>query len=156
MQSLLTGNISRDDCDGSLCTFCQMEAERKSFVLSGVCLESAVDAMFVMESPTNFLGYIHTSLIFSLDKERWEIVNTTNPSQVLAFMEEDPKEEFPIGVHQWQFLDTNCTDPGLQTRSLHLHLAVQQPGHFCCDDGLCVDSQAGLCVKLIWMKPARN
>ena len=26
-------------------------------------------------------------------------------------------------------------------RTLNFHLAVEQPGHFCCDDGSCIDSE---------------
>lgn len=32
-------------------------------------------------------------------------------------------------------------DPGRDTRSLNLHLAVSQPGSFCCDDGTCIPSE---------------
>ena len=79
--------------------------------------------------------------------------------KVLAFMEtKDTTTDFPIGVNGWHFLDSDCVDPGQQVsyctvlyctvlyctgqqvRSLNLHLEVEQPGHFCCEDGTCVDS----------------
>ena len=101
-----------------------------------------MDSVFVTTSPSEFLGYIQTSMMYSVNSSRWEIVNTTNTSQVLAFMKEkDFQTDFPIGVNGWYFLDTDCTDPGEEFRSLNLHLEVEQPGDFCCDDGTCVDSQ---------------
>ena len=52
---------------------------------------------------------------------------------------------FPLGRQPWHFLDVNCSDPGpnglAATRTLNFHLEVEQPGHFCCDDGACVDSE---------------
>ena len=142
IQNWSTGKIFTYNCDRAYCPRCELELTKKNFVLTGVCLESSVDSVFVMTSPSEFLGYIQTSMMYSVNSSRWEIVNTTNTSQVLAFMKEkDKNKDFPIGVNGWYFLDTNCTDPGEEFRSLNLHLEVEQPGDFCCDDGTCVDSQ---------------
>ena len=141
IQDLQTGKLENSNCKRPLCPVCEMTTARKNFILSGVCMESSVDVMFVMERLKEFLGYIQSTMRFSQVSSRWEIVNTTNTSHVLAFMGSTNTAEFPIGVNHWYFLDTNCTDPGQQVRSLNLHLEVEQPGHFCCDDGTCVPSQ---------------
>ena len=52
--------------------------------LEGVCRESPVDSFYVMSNSEEFLGYTHTSIAYSEDSSRWEIVNTTNISQVRA------------------------------------------------------------------------
>ena len=142
IQDLSTGNIQDSECHYHVCPICEMTTERKNFILQGVCLESSVDSMFLMESPTEFLGYIQTTLRYSRDMSRWEIVNTTNTTEVLAFMRENDKaSDFPIGVNSWYFIESNCTAPGEEFRYLNFHLDVKQPGHFCCDDGTCIDSQ---------------
>ena len=85
-----------------------------SFTLHGVCLESQVDKYYVLLDSNELLG--------------------------LAFLEETD-EYFPSGTHKWYFVDTACTDPGQDWRSLNLHLDVEKPGKFCCDDGACIKSE---------------
>ena len=50
------------------------------------------------------------------------------------------ERDFPIGNHSWKFTE-NCTDPGLEVRTLNLHANVEQPGNFCCGDGSCIQSK---------------
>ena len=38
----------------------------------------------------------------------------------------------------WKFLDDKCKDEN--GTLLNLHLDVPQPGHFCCNDGECINS----------------
>ena len=137
-----TDLASNDLCAGRTCPVCEVSPPPQNFVLRGVCLTSNVDSLFVMKSSTEFLGYIQTRMVYSTKTDRWEIVEMTNTSDVLAFMEKEEEEgSFPLGLHPWYFLVSNCTDPGLQSRSLSLHLEVEQPGQFCCDDGTCILSQ---------------
>ena len=52
-------------------------------------------------------------MTFSNAQNRWEIVDTLNVSNVLAFMNETMNEgPIPVGTHPWYFLDTDCTDKG--------------------------------------------
>ena len=101
-----------------------------------------MDKYFVMRNSQEFLGLIQTRMIFSSQRKRWEIVNSVDSSKILAYMEA-PAEGgiFPLGRQAWNILDVPCTDPALPTRTLNFHLDVEQPGHFCCDDGACVDSE---------------
>ena len=131
----------------------QMGNARKLF-LEGVCSHSRVDRDFVMKSQTEFLGYILTSMVYSVNNsrweysmysmysvysvynDRWEIVNSTNTSQVFAFMQDS---DFPLGVNKWKFTEAaNCSDPGEDFRSLSLHLNVTMPGRLTTP---CRDSQ---------------
>ena len=124
-----SGKIRNGYCSWSaklswhICPVCQLGREKRTFVLEGVCVESLVDAMFVMVGPTEFLGYITSRIIYSEERKRWEILNS---GQVLAFMKtRDSERDFPLGVNLWTFLDTSCTDPGLEERSLSLHLDLE-------------------------------
>ena len=123
-----------------ICPVCQLGREKRNFVLEGVCVESSVDAMFVMIGPTEFLGYISSRMTYSVERDRWEILNSSDTAQVLAFMKgRDSRRDFPIGVNRWTFLDTTCTDPGLKERSLSLHQDLQD--QFWCGDGTWTPSQ---------------
>ena len=124
-------------CSDRTCPICQVRPT--DFTLRGVCLDSTVDKFYFTERFDYFLGYTSSRLVFSEDNSRWEIVNNTNTSQLLAFMESGVR--FPLGLHQWYFLASNCTDPGTENRSLNFHLNVQQPGSFCCQDGHCIPSR---------------
>ena len=86
VQDVYTSKILNYPClynpeqDKAACPIC--EVQRRNFILAGVCLSSAVDTVFVMESPTVFLGYIQTTMMYNVDSARWEIVNTTHTRQV--------------------------------------------------------------------------
>ena len=48
----------------------------------------------------------------------------------------------PVGKNLWTIPADDCSDPGQpQHRPLNLHLAVEQPGQFCCEDGACIPSE---------------
>ena len=128
------------DCSVTYCPICQI-TEMKTFQLRGVCLESPVDKYFAMVNTTYFLGYTHSSLIFSNVSQRWEIVKNANQTSVLAYMQSEKENNFPLGLNSWYFEAETCHDDGSQKRSLNLHLDVDQPGYFCCDDGTCIDSE---------------
>lgn len=124
-----------------LCTTCQLDmANLNSFQLAGVCEKSLVDSFYIWDRSLSQLnGYISSVLRFSPEKERWEVTASGDTLTVLAFMNET--KDFPLGVRPWTFLDSDCTDPGLTTRTLNFHLDLEQPGHFCCNDGTCIDSE---------------
>ena len=89
----------------------------------------------LIRSQHELLGYIQTRMIYIKSGQTWEIVDT-NSNKTLAFTNET--SSFPVGVHRWFFLDGDCTDPDVPWRKLNLHMAVNQPGHFCCDNGACI------------------
>ena len=137
----MEGSKFKDEqCNAVTCPICEFREFPVSFMLRGVCLESQVDKYFVLLDSDQLLGLLHTKMIFSQLNQRWEIVKRLDEREVLAYLEETD-EYFPSGTHKWYFVDTACTDPGKEWRSLNLHLDVEKPGMFCCDDGACVDSE---------------
>ena len=91
---LTDGKVYNADCMTKVCPVCQL-ASLKRFQLRGGCLDSAVDQYFVMRSNKEFLGLIQTSLVFSSEQNRWEVVNRSEPTTILAYMavEVEEKEE---------------------------------------------------------------
>ena len=140
-------NVSgRDFLDGFCselsCPVCEISSAGHNFILRGVCLESPVDTYFVMKTSSEFLGYIQSRMFYSETNARWEIVNVRDSTDLFAYMiHNNDRREFPIGKHFWHFTTGNCSDPASNRRSLNFHREVEQPGHFCCDDGTCIDSQ---------------
>ena len=49
--------------------------------------------------------------------------------------------ELPVGEHSWYFDRNHCQDREEQYRTLNLHINVDEPGNFCCSDGICVSSE---------------
>ena len=70
-----------------------------------------------MRTNQEFLGLGQTSIVLSSEEKRWEIVNRTDPTTILAYMkgEESEVPGFPLGRQAWHFLDVNCTDSALTT-----------------------------------------
>lgn len=79
-----------------------------------------------------------SSLVWSPIQQRWEILDLRT-DQVIAT--KAGSEEYPLGVHQWQFENKSCHDLYEPLKTIKLHLAVEEPGKFCCSDGLCIPSE---------------
>ena len=73
-----------------------------------------------------------TKIIFSSGSKKWEIVDRYNEKKIFAFT----KASNPLGKHKWNFQDESCGEI-----YLNLHREVDKPGHFCCEDGSCIDSE---------------
>ena len=97
-------------------------------------------------------GIISSKMRRSFQKNQWEILDMED--RTLAHT--NGSYEFPVGTHKWYFAEGTCTDPGQPWRTLNFHEALPQPGpgqtfggfpyfllpsgHFCCDDGICIES----------------
>ena len=121
-------------CDWALCPICKFTERHLRFHLAGVCKESPVDRYYLTTENFNLLGFLHTNILWSGRDNRWEIIDGET-NNTLAFSNQSTT--FPLGLNPWYFTE-NCTDPGRAWRSLNLHLDVEQPGMFCCDDGACI------------------
>ena len=139
-----TGRFYDYLCTEPACPVCQMNSPPVRLMLRGLCSHISADRFYYLAaSQSEFLGHLITKLTFSASRERWELLEMWGDQVTLAFMlDTGGSSNFPLGLHTWQFLHTNCSDRGsnLGQRSLSLHLDVEQPGHFCCDDGTCIDS----------------
>ena len=122
-------------CSTTYCSICEVMTGGETYELTGACEESNVDRFYVLKSSELLSGMTGRNLVFSQADRRWEIVD--RDGQLMAFV---VKAQLPLGLHPWHFLDTICTDQGKSVRSLNLHLNVERPGHFCCNDGTCIDS----------------
>ena len=67
-------------------------------------------------------------MIFSEKLSRWEIVNISDNNNVVAHMIRPEGINYPIGLNQWMFLDSNCKDPEKVSRSLLFILKWSNPG----------------------------
>ena len=107
------------------------------FTLDGVCKESVVDSHYILQPSGFFLGLTNTKIYHNTSTKLWQIWNSKDNS-LAAFINQTTA--FPLGLNKWHFLDMNCTDFEQPWRQLNLHLKVQRPGKFCCDDGACIES----------------
>ena len=133
-----TGDLVDHVCSREFCPLCRME-DLVEFQLLGSCL-NLVDTLYLMLNSSYLLGYINTALRRDTASSQWQIVNTFNNS-LIAVMEMEGEDRFPLGTNRWYFQQTNCTDIGPHNwRTVSLHRRVERPGMFCCDDGTCLDS----------------
>ena len=130
-------DIHCNDYD-SMCPICELPA-MNAYQLQGVCEQSSVDQFYVLQSAKSFLGFIQTKLVWASADKRWEIVDLIT-SKKLAY--NNDSVGVPLGTHPWYFNDmSNCNDNGKSYKSLNFHVAVEQPGEYCCQDGGCIDSE---------------
>ena len=112
--------------------------EQTKFQLRGGCQQNEVDTFFVLQQGRELLGYRQSKMFWSGEDRRWNIANLVD-NKNMAYTNDT--SAFPIGTRRWYFINGSCNDPGQLWRKMNLHLAVQQPGYFCCEDGLCIDSE---------------
>ena len=128
-----TNNGGRRACARRYCPVCRV-SERTKLQLAGVCSHSKIDRFYLLKSPSELLGMTFTKTIFSSRSQRWEIVDRYDEGKIFAFSNQSAV--IPLGKHRWYFQDESCED-----LDLNLHREVEKPGHFCCDDGSCIDSE---------------
>ena len=107
----------------------------KTFRLTGLCpvAQARMDIFYLMKNSFEFLGYLGlSSITFSPSDLSWAITSLDQGNTLAV----KPGLDLPIGNQTWTFTVENC-----QRDVLKLQLDVEQPGHFCCDDGLCVASE---------------
>ena len=98
-----------------------------------------MDTIYKFINSTFLLGYKTTKMQFVEQRQRWEIINIRF-EKTLAFFNET--KVLPIGKQKWFFDESiGCSEKDKTFRFLNLHLKVEQPGHFCCNDGRCIDSK---------------
>ena len=88
------------------------------------------------ESDVAFVGLIGSEMKYSTG--RWEILDSFT-NEILAYM--NGISQIPLGKNQWHFPLSNCSDKGKDYRTLIFHKYVEQPGHYCCNDGTCLTSK---------------
>ena len=92
-----------------------------------------MDVFYLMKSSFEFFGYLGlSSITFSVMENSWKIRRSEGGEELA----ERQGMDLPLGRNTWNFSLQNC-----EGNILKLHLDVDQPGNFCCDDGLCIDSQ---------------
>ena len=132
-----TGESNDQACDLQFCPICRVPA-KTALNLQGFCKNSSIDRFFVLESNQELLGFMQNKMVWAEETSRWEIVNVFT-SQTEAFL--NASRDFPLGTHPWHLADgSKCSDPGQEWRSLNLHIKVEQPGQFCCNNGNCYSS----------------
>ena len=94
-----------------------------------------MDSFFTYVNATFLLGYLSSKMVYNRDYNKWEIISTRTGSILAEIM---GNGTIPIGLQRWKFLDDKCKDEN--GTLLNLHLDVPQPGHFCCNDGECINS----------------
>ena len=87
------------------------------------------------ESSVKFVGLIGSEMKYV--NGRWEIRDSFT-NEVFAYM--NGTSQIPFGMNPWHFPLSNCSDEGKNYRTLIFHKYVEQPGHYCCNDGTCFTS----------------
>ena len=99
-----------------------------------------MDTFYQLTSSDQLTGLVWTNIVFSRPGQVWEISEKTTNKIRATF---NHSLGLPLGRNRWLFEGSSCSDPGASAdyRTLNLHLDVEQPGHFCCDDGTCFNSE---------------
>ena len=128
-----SGQMADKHCTREKCPICQVKVGAM-LQMSGVCSQSKIDRFYVLRSESELLGVTSTRMILSSNSNRWEIVDRNDKAKIFAFTNQSGL--IPLGKHRWYFQEESCGD-----LDLNLHREVEKPGHFCCEDGSCIESE---------------
>ena len=136
------GQLNDGPCYPIRCPIINM-TETPQFQLRGACDEVDIDIFYTLVLnktllTKELLGFKHTKISWSSEDMKWTIVNLFDYS-IVAFT--NYTSDYPFGTHPWFFTSRACRDPGKVSRELSLQQKSEQPGQFCCDDGICIDSE---------------
>ena len=77
-------------------------------------------------------------MVYDSLEQKWKIMMNKS---ILAFTKQTTSE-LPLGLTEWKVVGNGNGNGSYLTEMLfNFHLAKTQPGNFCCDDGLCIDSE---------------
>ena len=146
---------SFDFCDSSLCTSCSF-TDQTILRARGICEDSNFDRNFIVH------GYFNDKMFFSgeyLSTIRWSIIkdNTDNQkgfwllevngrNNTFAKMDMVSEFDYPIGVHTWKAIGSNCkTD---ENGRIELLFTACDHDMFTCGDGSCVPMEKRCDLKI--------
>ena len=123
------GKFEAIRCSDSALAICRLEGPVR-FQLRGGC--PGIDSQYTMVNSSHMIGNMET--VITRMSDSWAILD--RDSQVVS---SSPNLDFPLGKLGW---NGSCEDrEGSGSRTMLLHLYAEQPGHFCCDNGFCMDSK---------------
>ena len=122
------GKFKRDQCNTKTCPVCYFKDWPSVLKLRGVCKSAKADSFYYLMNHTNILGTSRSKI--SWTNQRWEMTN--KGGEVIAISDH---VGVPIGTNTWSVF--GCSPEEV---SLNLQTGVEEPGHFCCDNGACIDS----------------
>ena len=120
------GRFKRDHCQTKTCPVCLIKDWPSVMKIRGLCDKLNVDTFYYLINDTHLLGHSRSKIEFHNGK--WKIVDRKGSTK--GWIESD---SLPLGLKEW---NVECDQ-----KLLNLQEAVDQPGHFCCDDGACVKSE---------------
>ena len=106
-------------------------------IFSGVDRDIKIDIYYTWISKYEYLGFINSKMKFNKTSGHWQIFD--KDYHLMAETIDKINGIPPLGVQLWNILKENVT----VEKEFNFHLEVEQPGNFCCDDGLCIDSELG-------------
>ena len=130
-------------CSNIYCPICNITSHQ-TFHLENI-LGSNVDNYYVMLN-TSFLLGLKKSKMMKTKEGQWQIKNENTTVAKLTNKNKEYNPYFPIGSHDWIFLEQGCTSTLCSTNlTSNFHIAVERPGNFCCSDGSCFKTEDVVC-----------
>ena len=106
---MTAGLLLKDNCKFELCPVCMFPDFPVDLQLRGVCLDSPVDKFYVLLNSRELLGHGGSVLSWDEGERSWRIIKN---SQILARTRSDGSRSLPLGINQWDFINSDCSDPG--------------------------------------------
>ena len=116
------------NCNVVYCPVCKV-MELTTFELSGVEIGSRIDKMYLLLNSNEFLGFSETKMMWNSETALWTIVSQVDGTHLATLNQTDP-----FGRKSWNLVDRGQVD-------MNFHIHVRIPGNFCCNSGVCINSE---------------
>ena len=108
------GSLLKDNCKFELCPVCMFPEFPVDLQLRGVCLASPVEKFYLLHNSTELHGHGGSVLSWAAPEQIWRI-RTSNFQSLVTLQSGGGGGDLPLGINQWHFSDSDCSDPGKQT-----------------------------------------
>ena len=122
------GKVYDISCQVNYCPICEI-MDHVVFELSGFYTLRDLDRFYLFRNSLEFYGYGQTKMLFEKEDRKWRIIEQVHGKTLVELNKSDP-----IGRNEWFLPENGSLD-------LNLHLKVDMPGKFCCNNGLCIISE---------------
>ena len=139
-----SGKFEQNHCNFQLCPVCHFKNWPQELQLRGMKIDMTeeVDSSYFLVNSSHLMGKAKSQIIANYNG--WNILDF---NKKVTFYNEN--QTFPLGLNRWKraFENENHLQEeaaranNLSDIQLFLHRALEQPGHFCCNDGSCISSE---------------
>ena len=130
-------------CDVGKCCICENE-KQPILKLRGLCQNSKIDTIFVLENPKHsgkliYTGIYGTKIVYNEDDLTWEATIYRDQQVITKAITAAPKQSLLLGTYNWKIYNDSRECTIEESYTARLTMSGCSEDQFTCSDGNCIN-----------------